>query len=408
MYQFGNEQLRIGSVTVNQANVERDRPRVMVVMPSIPLHGMERANIQIMRLLKGAGAEVLFITESKWGKAVSDAVSGAGCNQIGIKLGRNLGLPRGLRDAVSLTTNWVRISRRIRAIFQSFRPTHLYLTNLSFFLFALPLTGRNDVRTIFRLPNPPDFELHGWRQRVSDTIWRRLVIPRCNVFVCNSAYSRDRLRQLTGPEVRIELIYNSYPKRVRSSLSDAPVLPTDRFSVVYLGRIQESKGVDLLYDTAQRLVTKHRHVDFYLAGENSWRNPFAEALISRNAKAGLENRIVFLGHINDTSGLLEQAQLHVCPSTSRAESFPNVVLEAKHAGLPSVVFPTAGLPEAVVHGTEGLVCSKSSSAELTEKIEQYVLAPELCRKHGAAARCSLRRYDERRVTDEWTGVLTNE
>ena len=38
--------------------------------------------------------------------------------------------------------------------------------------------------------------------------------------------------------------------------------------------------------------------------------------------------------------------MHVCPSLSAGDSFPNVILDAKKAGLPSVVFPTAGLPEA--------------------------------------------------------------
>ena len=128
----------------------------------------------------------------------------------------------------------------------------------------------------------------------------------------------------------------------------------------------------------------------------------------RNAEAGLSDRIRFLDHISDVGGLLEKADLHVCPSISSGESFPNVVLEAKHAGLPSVVFPTAGLPEAVVHGSEGLVCSGSSSKELAEKIEQYVLSPSLCRQHGTAARQSLRRHDEERITDDWVRVLTNE
>ncbi len=385
--------------------VEGERPRVMVVMPSIPLHGMERANIQIMRLLKCAGAEVLFVTESRWGKAVSDAVSHAGCDQTSIKLGRNLGLPRGPRDALSLSMYWLRVSRRMQAIFRSFRPTHLYLTNLSFFLLALPLPGRRDVRTIFRLPNPPDLDLHGWRQRLSNTIWRWLVIPRCNVFVCNSAYSRDQLRQLTGPDARIELIYNSYPKNAANSVSDAPRLAPGRFSVVYLGRIQESKGVHLLYEAAQRLVAENSRVDFYLAGEYSWRNPFAEALIARNAKEGFEKRIVFLGHIDDTTGLLEQAQLHVCPSTSGLESFPNVILEAKKAGLPSVVFRTAGIPEAVQSEKEGLICEHKTADCLARCIGRYIDDPEILRLHGEEARRSLCRYDESRVQETWVRLL---
>jgi glycosyltransferase involved in cell wall biosynthesis len=366
---------------------------------------MERANIQIMRLLKSAGAEVLFVTESGWGKAVSDAVSDAGCEQISIQVGRNLGLPRGIRDAFSLSMYWLRTSHRIHAIYRSFRPTHLYLTNLTFFLLAFPLPGRRDVRTVFRLPNPPDLDLRGWRRRLSKTIWRRLVIPRCNVFVCNSAYSRDQLRKLSGPAARIELIYNSYPTTAVSGVSDSPRLATERFSVVYLGRIQESKGIHLLYEAARQLVAGNPQVDFYLAGEHSWRNPFAEALIAQNAKDGLGKRIVFLGHIDDTGGLLEQAQLHVCPSTSRSESFPNVILEAKKAGLPSVVFRTAGIPEAVQSEKEGLICKYKTADSLAFCIGRYIDDPEMLRLHGEEARRSLCRYDESCIRQKWIRLL---
>lgn len=374
-------------------------------MPSIPLHGMERANIQIMRLLKQAGAEVLFVTEARWGEAVSDAVANAGLEHVSIKLGRDVGLPKSLGDAINLATFWIRISRRLREIFQAFRPTHLYITNLSFFLLALPLPGRSDVETIFRLPNPPDLDHVGWRRKLSDAIWRRLVIPRCSVLVCNSAYSRDRLRQVVGPDARIDLIYNSYARRVTEVDSDAPLLHADRFNVVYLGRIQKSKGVDLLYDAARQLISKYPDVDFYLAGEHSWRNPFAENLIGRNRSAGCGDRIFFLDHIKDTTGLLEQAQLHVCPSTSGSESFPNVILEAKQAGLPSVVFSNAGIPEAVTDGREGTVCSERTANALACEIEHYIQDQEKLKRHGVAARQSLERFDEERVQQAWARLL---
>lgn len=393
------------SPVVNASASRCRSTRILVIMPSIPLHGMERANIQVMRLLKKAGAEVLFVTEAGWGQAVSDAVEGAGFEQVGINLGQNLGMPKSLGDAVGLSRCWLETSRRIRQIFDSFRPTHLFITNLSFFLFALPLPGRDNVETIFRLPNPPESSLGGWRQKLSDAIWKHLVIPRCGALVCNSAYSCEQLRRLARPGSRIELIYNSFPKRSGRLDSDAPRLRADRFNVVYLGRIQKSKGVDIFYAAARQLISRHEDVDFYLAGQHSWRNPFAEALIERNRGEGYEGRIHFLDHITDTTALLEQAQLHVCPSTSASESFPNVILEAKQAGLPSVGFATAGIPEAVISGKEGAVCSDNSANSLAQEIERYMRDPELLKRHGAQARKSLGRYDEERILEAWVRLF---
>jgi len=377
-------------------------------MPSVPLHGMERANIQIMRLLKNAGADVLFVAESEWGADVIKAIEGVGCRWTGIELTQQLALPSDPAQVYRFIRNWLRTHTAIRRAFRAYQPTHIYLTNVSFFLYALPLTGGREVKTIFRLPNPPESELSGWKQGLWNWIWERVIIPRCDKMVCNSKYTFQRLSALAGSAEKIALIYNSLPKRDAGEVSDAPDISRERFNVVYLGRIQKGKGVQELYDAARTVVQRHASVDFYLVGQNSWRNPFAETLMRRNAEAGLSDRIRFLDHISDVTGLLQKADLHVCPSISSGESFPNVVLEAKHAGLPSVVFPTAGLPEAVVHGSEGLVCSENSSKELAEKIEQYVMSPSLCRQHGRAARKSLRRHDEQRVADEWICVLTNE
>ena len=366
---------------------------------------MERANVQIMRLLRRAGFEVLCITESGWGHSVSKAVEGADCDQTGIRLGRILRFPRGPIEALSLALYWMKTSRRIRAIYRQYRPTHIYFTTVSFFLLAYPLPGRADAQTIFRLPNPPDLELRGWRRLLSETLWRRFIIPRCDVFVCNSAYSRARLRKLAGAATRIELIYNSCPVRAQAQASDAPRLSADRFNVVYVGRVQRSKGVDLLYEAAKSLVEKYPFVDFYLAGENAWRNPFAESLMAENESSGRRDRIVFLGQIEDVPGLLSQAQLHVCPSTSPSESFPNVVLEAKQAGVPSVVFDTAGLVEAVRNGSEGVVCARKTVECLARSIEHYIEEPSLVAIHGKAARESLQRYQEAHIQDAWAKLI---
>jgi len=394
-------QARLDAISDNDVG----QKRILVVMPSIPLHGMERANIQIMNLLSRSGAKVLFVTESGWGHDVAAAVDEAGCDYTGIKLGRNLRRPRGVREAFTLGRYWLNVSRRIREIFVSFKPTHLYLTNLSFFLFALPLAGGKGARTIFRLPNPPSPELAGWRRLLSQCLWKYLVIPRCDLLVCNSEYSRNQLQKLGDSESHIKVIYNSRPRRKSGGLSDAPTLRPGRFNVVYLGRIQKSKGVDFLYQTAVLLVDRFPHVDFYLAGEYSWNNAFAESLVAKNADQGFDNRIVFLGHIEDTERLLKQSQLHVCPSTSPSESFPNVILEAKYAGLPSVGFDTAGIPEAIRHGSEGLICREKTAECLAENITQYILNPDLLKSHGNSARESLARHDEVAIQTEWVRAL---
>ena len=146
-------------------------------------------------------------------------------------------------------------------------------------------------------------------------------------------------------------------------------------------------------------------MDFYLAGEYSWSNTFAEILVAKNAEEGFASRIVFLDHIQAADQLLKQAQLHVCPSTSTSESFPNVILEAKYAGLPSVAFETAGIPEAIRHGSEGLICREKTAECLAENIARYIMSPDLLKSHGDSARKSLIRHDEATIQAAWVKAL---
>src|SRR5438093_13727590 len=53
--------------------------RILVVMPSIPVQGMERSNLQIFKMMRERGAEVLFVTEQTHGARVQREVERIGC-----------------------------------------------------------------------------------------------------------------------------------------------------------------------------------------------------------------------------------------------------------------------------------------------------------------------------------------
>ena len=114
---------------------------------------------------------------------------------------------------------------------------------------------------------------------------------------------------------------------------------------------------------------------------------------ARCAAAGLEDRFRFLGELSDVHGLLREAHMHVCPSISPDDSFPNAILDAKLAGAPSLVFPVAGLPEAVEDGRDGLVTREPTAAALEHSLLRLIDDPALRRRMGQAAAESLARFD---------------
>jgi glycosyltransferase involved in cell wall biosynthesis len=382
--------------------------RVLVVMPSIPVQGMERANLEIMRVLRRRGADVLVVTERTHGQRVQRAVEQAGARWVAVRITdvyeERLHLTWRLPEQLGVLKAWARAAWGIWRTAGSYRPTHVYVTNLSYGLYALLVLVSTRAKVVFRLPNPPTPAGRGHKQRLARWLWRR-CLRLADVVVCNCQYTAALARREGVAGERLRLIHNIVPLAVARDIGDAPRLDPQRFTVVYLGRIRPEKGITELVSAATRLVAERPDVDFVLAGEYAWKNDFARDVIGRLEVEGLAARIRFVGEVQDVHGLLDQCQLHVCPSTSANESFPNVVLEAKAHGVPSVVFPTGGLPEAVTHLVDGYVCPERSAASLYDGLKFFVDDASALRKAGEAAKASAACYSPERIGDLWADVF---
>ncbi|HLG14350.1 MAG TPA: glycosyltransferase family 4 protein [Blastocatellia bacterium] len=379
--------------------------RILVIMPSVPVQGMERSNLQIMKMMRRRGAEVLFVVE-RLSPHVPPAVQAIGCSTAPTAFyrgfERRLHLSRDVFEMAGVLWAWARTASEVDSIYRRYRPTHIHVTNLDYFLYALPTLWRARCPVIFRLPAPPDTALIGYKKRLVESLWRRWVLPRCDAIICNCRYTLQQVERIGVPGSKARVIYNCLSVRLNTGASDAPRVDSSRFNIAFVGRVRPEKGVAELFEAARRLVREREQVDFYLAGEYEWMNPFAEDLVRRIRSEGLEHRIRIIGPIEDVLGLLEQCDLFVFPSLK--ESFPNAILEAKSQGLPSVVFPTGGIPEAVTRGLDGYICHEPSAEALYEGIRFYLDRPQELRQAGAAARASLDRFSERTIGDQWADL----
>jgi glycosyltransferase involved in cell wall biosynthesis len=113
----------------------------------------------------------------------------------------------------------------------------------------------------------------------------------------------------------------------------------------------------------------------------------------------------FLGFHEDVQSLLATAGIHCCPSRKeQREAFGIVVIEAKQAGIPSVVTPSGALPELITQGEDGWVCREESAEAVAEGIDYFLDADRL-RRGMAAARASASAYSRDRFERAWHGVF---
>ena len=381
------------------------RIRVLGLLPSIPLGGMERAALRVMHELHLRGANVKVLTNRRWGLKVRAEVKNLGLHQSGICHITALSVPRSLNEWCAAIISFLFTELELRIAHRRHKANALLSTSLHVAWFARRLARRSDTVSIFRIPNPPLQSRSKIRHAFNVAIWRT-VGNSYDYLVCNSYYTANLVTQISQRPEKVRIIRNFSPTTNRLIHKSPSTFPAERRRVVFLGQISPQKGVDVLFECAQHLLPKYNDLDFVLAGPDVYLSSYREELKIRIQDAGLVERFIVLESTNDVRGLLRQMDVHVCPSLSAGDSFPNVILDAKKAGLPSVVFPTAGLPEAVDDGLSGIVTSSPTAQALAKSLALLLNDIDLCKRMGEAARKSLDKFDSDMLTQKWINLFT--
>jgi glycosyltransferase involved in cell wall biosynthesis len=223
--------------------------------------------------------------------------------------------------------------------------------------------------------------------------------------VPNSMATRQVMFQdlaVTIPEERIRVITNGIDLEAFDARPfHPPEIPaTAGVRLVNVGRLTAQKGQELLLEVARRL--KDEGVDFQLliAGEGERR---AE-LTALARDLDVQDRVEFLGFVEDVTSLLRQAEVFVF--SSLWEGMSNALIEAAAAGTPVVAVDTTSNGEAVIDGETGFLVPAGDTEAFAARVRALVEDPELRARMGAAGRRFVEdRFRLDRMMDEWEGLL---
>ncbi len=161
--------------------------------------------------------------------------------------------------------------------------------------------------------------------------------------------------------------------------------PRER-SVLYVGRMERSsrwKGVRHLIDAVPQMLRSVPDLSVDLVGSGD-----DVPSLRRHARSkGLEGVVKFHGALTGQA-LVERyrhATLVVLPSTTAAESFGMVLLEAAACGRPAVASRVGGIPSAVLDGETGLLVPPGDAEALGEAVTVILNDDDLARALGTRA-----------------------
>jgi phosphatidylinositol alpha-1,6-mannosyltransferase len=160
--------------------------------------------------------------------------------------------------------------------------------------------------------------------------------------------------------------------------------------ILYVGRVEERKGVDVLVDAFEQVISKQRpRSQLRIVGPHSYwdakPSAYYQALCERCAA---NPRIEVRGPTYDDrelAAVYRDAAVSVVPSVF-PEALGLTSLEAQASGVPVVVSNAGALPETVEAGKSGLVFENGNVGQLGEAVLSIVGNDQRRRAMGAAAR----------------------
>ena len=159
--------------------------------------------------------------------------------------------------------------------------------------------------------------------------------------------------------------------------------------VVYVGRLEAYKRIDVLLEAVAHLAASHPGVQLAIIGRGGER----PALEARAAELGIADRAVFTGFVSDAERdrFLAQARVCVCPSLK--EGFGLTVIEANAVGTPNVATDAPGLRDTVRDGETGFLVPAGDAKALADRIGRLLTDDALAERMSEAALAWSRQFD---------------
>jgi len=374
---------------------EHENIRVLAILCYEGIFGGERANIQVMKLLRQQGADIECIVVKKGGYKFRSMLKQNGFICHNTHYGPSLfGLSNPIHYLKNIT-GMLFTSTKFLSITKSFKPTHIYVPNYIQFLYIWPALFFIKVPVIFRIGDPPEIS---WMHRV---MWTKIISPKVMIFITNSKYTLNRLFQTGVHKHQAKVIRNCITRKDKNNIMDNRGYKGEtRIIITYIGQINPQKGVDIAAEAAIKICKLYDNVRFQFFGTLDYNSKYVKTLLQNVAIEQLEGKIKFLGYCNDVVSILRASTLHLCPSIQE-ESSANVIIESKFAGTPSVVFRKGGMPELINNKINGYICSKANVEGLLEGILYYLEHPTELENASKMAKQSSLMFTEDEIGIEW-------
>jgi len=216
-----------------------------------------------------------------------------------------------------------------------------------------------------RPPNSYDRYLTWFYKVMTPRAYRR-----ADGIVAISPHMADTMRRYGVDTDKVHLIPNGINPREIGVFENVVPRNSDHrpLKLLFVGRIEPIKGLDCLVAGCEEL--DRRGIDFTLAIAGKGSSTYVNQLKQRIQRAGLQNRIEWIGSVPREKLFSLYSQHHILIVPSINDPCPLVVLESMASGLPVVGSNVGGIPMMVEAGETGFTVPAEDPLALSNAISK--------------------------------------
>ena len=238
-----------------------------------------------------------------------------------------------------------------------------------------------------------------WEKRLAKRA--EIVLPVFDRIVCITEafrkYFSDRYPQYADKAVTL---YNFLDfERIRQLSLKAPPTPAEPY-FVFVARLSVDKDHDTAIAAFRMFAQRYETVKFLFVGDG----PRREEIEHLVHKAGLDDRIIFTGAVDNPYGLIKNAVANVL--SSYGEGLPTVLLEAAALGVPNISSDCPNGPaEILQNGQAGLLFPPGDANSLALHMSSLWTNAPLRQELARKASLSLDRFAVETLTPQLERIL---
>lgn len=216
-------------------------------------------------------------------------------------------------------------------------------------------------------------------------------------FITISESSKQEIADLDLGKIGIEIIHPGVDLRTYK--------PTDQKNsnplIVYIGRLQIYKSVDVLIRCAQNIFSSVPRAEIIIAGAGEEKGKLEKLVES----LGLKEKIRFVGKVSEEMKIQLYQQAWVAVNPSLKEGWGITTIEANACGTPVVASDVPGLRDSVRNPSTGFLAQYGSEGDFSNKIIRILKDADLRKNMEEKSVKWAEEFDWQKSAEKTLGVI---